>query len=125
MSATLGGVPGRQAYRPPVEVTLVVVPQCPHHASATALLHQALADIGAVDATVRTVTVSDVDMAERLGFRGSPTFMVDGADVFPGPGPSAVSCRLYRTPGGAAGLPALIDLRQGLKRALDAGKRTN
>lgn len=107
-----------------MEVSLAVVPQCPHRAAAEALLHQALADIGVVGASVQTITISDADMAERLRFRGSPTFMVNGVDVLPGTGPSGVSCRLYQTPDGAAGLPALVELRQGLKRALDGATRS-
>lgn len=67
-----------------MEIDLAVVPQRPHHAAAEALLHQALADVGVVDASVQTITISDVDMAERLGFRGSPTFMINGVDVLSG-----------------------------------------
>lgn len=105
-----------------MEVDLAVVPQCPHQAAAEALLHQALVDIGAGDVSVQTITISDDDTAERLGFRGSPSFMVNGLDVLATTGPPAVSCRIYQTPNGPSGLPALADLRQGLKRALDRPK---
>jgi hypothetical protein len=39
----------------------------------------------APDARVETVTVASLDDAERLGFRGSPTVLVDGTDIEPGP----------------------------------------
>lgn len=106
-----------------MEVALAVVPQCPHRAPAEALLEQALADIGVASPGVRTITISDIEMAERLRFRGSPTFMINGVDVLPSAGPFAVSCRLYQTADRAAGLPSLVDLRQALKRALDTAAR--
>lgn len=50
--------------------------------------------------------------AERVGFRGSPSFVVDGVDLFPVPdAPMGRSCRLYPTPGGLAGSPTVGQLR--------------
>lgn len=107
-----------------MDFALAVVPECPHQAAGEALLLQALTDVGVGDASVRTIMVSDIDMAQQLHFTGSPTFMVNGVDVLPSAGPSAMSCRIYRTPDSSGGLPSLVDLRQGLKRALDAAPRS-
>jgi hypothetical protein len=42
------------------------------------------------------------------GFRGSPTLLVDGRDLFDDPTTTVgLSCRLYATPDGLAGTPAL------------------
>lgn len=103
-----------------MEVSLAVVPQCPHQATAEALLKQALVDIGAGDMSVQTIMISDGGTADRLRFCGSPSFMINGRDVLATAGPPALSCRIYQTPNGPSGLPAIADLRQGLKRALDA-----
>lgn len=100
-----------------MNIELLVVPACPHHAAAEDLLRTALADIG-LPTDFRTITVTD-DRAEP-GFAGSPTFRVDGADLFPVGAPTAgLSCRLYRNTSGLSGLPELRDLRQTLKRAAE------
>ena len=53
-----------------MNIELLVVPACPHHAAAEDLLRTALADIG-LPTDFRTITVTD-DRAEP-GFAGSPT----------------------------------------------------
>lgn len=70
-----------------MDFALAVVPECPHRAAGEARLHQALTDIGIGNASVRTITVSDIDMAQQLHFTGSPTFMGNGVDVLPSAGP--------------------------------------
>ena len=66
-----------------------------------------------------TATVIDTqEEAERRGFVGSPTILIDGEDPFAEPGqPVGVACRIYRNPAGPAGVPDLLLLRQALKRA--------
>jgi len=98
-----------------MEVELLVVPGCPHESGAADVLAAALKDIG-LGTVGYTVTVIDSqDDAEQRHFVGSPTFSVDGADVFAEPDrPAALACRIY--PGGG-GVPELRDLRQALKRA--------
>ncbi len=60
------------------------------------------------DITVRHHRVDTVEEAHRVGFRGSPSILVDGVDVFAGVG---LSCRLYQTPDGPAGAPSVDQLR--------------
>lgn len=104
-----------------MNIELLVVPTCPHHAAAEDLLRTALADIG-LPADFQLITVTD-DQAEPR-FAGSPTFRVDGADLFPAGGQTAgLSCRLYRSTSGLSGLPDLRRLRQALKRSAE-GART-
>lgn len=98
-----------------MKVEILVVPDCPHEAQAAQLLRTALDDVGLshVEPTVRVI-FSAAAAAEE-GFAGSPTFAVDGQDLFPAPDPAgALACRLYDGPGG---LPGLRDLRQALKQA--------
>lgn len=50
--------------------------------------------------------------AETVGFRGSPSILVDGKDLFPDPSAGVgLACRLYVTPDGLAGAPTLDQLR--------------
>lgn len=62
--------------------------------------------------TVTRHRVDTLEEAERVGFHGSPSILVDGVDVFAEPGDGVgLSCRVYRTPGGPAGVPTLEQLR--------------
>ena len=71
---------------------------------------QTLADDLDLSITRRQVTTPQD--AVELGFRGSPTVLVDGRDVFArGDEPFGLSCRIYQTPGGSAGAPTLDQLR--------------
>jgi hypothetical protein len=61
--------------------------------------------------------VSTPEDAERLGFRGSPTILVDGIDPFAsGLEPIAFACRIYETPAGPAGSPTVEQLHKALSR---------
>lgn len=102
-----------------MDIELLVVPDCPNEPAAAELVRRALADTG-VRATVTRSVIATEDEARRRGFIGSPTIRVDGRDPFAQPGTLVgLSCRLYQTPDGLAGVPSLPDLRQALKRAAD------
>ena len=56
--------------------------------------------------------VETIEDAEATGFRGSPSIMVDGVDLFAHADiPVGLSCRLYQTADGFAGSPTLDQLR--------------
>ena len=56
--------------------------------------------------------VDTVEEAEATRFRGSPSIIVEGNDVFADPSdPVGLSCRMYQTPSGPAGSPTLDQLR--------------
>lgn len=100
-----------------MEIEVLVVPDCPHQAAATDLIATALADTG-VKANITITTVATHDEAQERGFPGSPTILLNGSDPFArSDTPTALSCRLYSTPDGLRGVPALRDLRQALKQA--------
>lgn len=99
-----------------MRIELLVVPECPHEAAVTEVLARALADVGLGAVGFSVTVIGSQDAADRRQFIGSPTFCVDGEDVFCEPGrPAAVACRVY--PGLRAGVPDLRDLRQALKQA--------
>jgi len=59
--------------------------------------------------------VETLEEAERVGFHGSPSILVDGVDVFADPEAGVgLSCRVYRTPDGLAGAPTVEQLRAAL-----------
>ena len=81
-------------------------------------LRRALDDVGLGDTVVTTRVVAGQAEAERTAFTGSPTVLIDGRDPFAEPGRTpGLTCRVYRTPDGLVGLPALDDLRQVLRAA--------
>lgn len=68
--------------------------------------------------TVTRHLVDTPEEAERVGFRGSPSILVDGVDAFADPdAPVGLSCRVYMTPEGPAGSPTLEQLREVLTRS--------
>lgn len=98
--------------RPVPDVTLLYFDGCPSWQIADARLGQLAAER---DLTVTRRRVETPEEAERLGFRGSPTILVDGEDVFArGDEPVGLACRLHQTPEGPAGAPTLDMLREAM-----------
>ena len=98
-----------------MDVELLVVADCPHEQPAACLLRSALDDVGLTAMEFEVTVIATHEEAERRGFGGSPTILLNGDDPFRRPGqPASVACRIY--PGGG-GLPDLRALRQALKRA--------
>ena len=94
-----------------MQVTLLYFNGCPNRESAEAWLREALARLGRTDATLTRRRVTSEAQAEALGFRGSPTILVDGRDPFAEAGaPVGLSCRVYRGAGGVSGAPTVDEL---------------
>ena len=112
VSGTLASLPsfgGSSVAR--VEVELLFFDDCPNWQAANTRF-MALAD-EFPDATVTHHLVDTLDEAERVGFRGSPTILVNGVDPFATESDpvGGLSCRVYQTPDGPAGSPTLDQLR--------------
>jgi hypothetical protein len=93
-----------------MDITLLYFDECPNWKVAD----QRLATIAAErpDVVVTRHRVATIEEAERWGFHGSPSILVDGVDVFAEPGAGVgLSCRIYRTPEGLAGAPTVDQLR--------------
>jgi len=101
-----------------VKIEVLYVAECPSHPSAVQLVKDVLREEGIV-ADVREVLVADQRSAQLLGFRGSPTILVDGQDVA---GPSfspecfALSCRIYPN-SNQVGLPPAAMVRRAVLQA--------
>ncbi|PCG85010.1 hypothetical protein CIB93_15960 [Streptomyces sp. WZ.A104] len=107
-----------------MEIEVLVVPGCPNQKLVEERLRQALDDAGLPVTTFTTRVISDQGEAERSGFTGSPTILIDGRDPFAEPGASpSVACRIYRTPGGLAGAPEVNQIQQALQAAPDTNGR--
>ena len=99
-------------------VQLLTVPNCPHAEPAAAVARQALDEAGLSDVPLTVRTVDSQDEADRLGFVGSPTILINGRDPFPGTGGKpALACRLYQHPTGVSGVPPIHPIRQALHDA--------
>ncbi|MGA5439779.1 hypothetical protein ACPCKW_09685 [Streptomyces griseoincarnatus] len=98
-----------------MNIELLVVSDCPHAGPPAKLFRRVLVSIGLDGAAFITRVISDTREVEAEGFTGSPSFMVDGRDLFAEPGRSpGTACRVYRTPNGLAGLPGLYQMRRAL-----------
>lgn len=68
-----------------------------------------------LSASVEMVKVVDDDDAAQLKFLGSPSFRVDGVELWPEERETfALSCRVYPTPEGIKGWPTVDMLRERL-----------
>ena len=96
---------------------LLTIPDCPHSDVARKLFRTAL-DLEGVPGTVTIREISTEDEAAELSFHGSPTFRIEGTDLFPSDAEPAVTCRVYQTSAGVTGLPSLDALRQAIRASL-------
>ncbi|MFB7553901.1 DsbA family protein [Streptomyces sp. NPDC056154] len=96
-----------------MRIEVVVVQGCPNEQLTAGRLRQALE---AADVVTRVVT--NRAEAERIGFTGSPTILINGEDPFAEAGRAqGMTCRLYRTPEGSDGAPSVSRLQQALTTA--------
>lgn len=94
-----------------MEITLLYFEGCPNWKVAADRLAAVVAGRPDISVTHREVATSEE--AERMGFHGSPSILVDGVDRFAEPGAAVgLSCRVHHTPDGPAGAPTLAQLRE-------------
>lgn len=96
-----------------MKVELLYFEDCPNWKVAGEHL-RVLAD--GRDVQVEHRLVHTPEEADAAGFRGSPTILIEGRDPFAaGDEPFGLACRVYQTPGGAAGSPTLDQLAAALE----------
>lgn len=94
-----------------MRVSLVYFDGCPNRQLADERLREALAQAGRTDVSVDHRRVTTAEEAVSVGFRGSPTVLVDGRDPFAEPdSPIGLSCRVYRSGNGLACSPTVDQL---------------
>ena len=96
-------------------VEVLFFADCPNYLPALRNVREALQQEG-MAADIRHVEVLDRNMAEAIGFLGSPTIRIDGIDVEPAARASTgfgLCCRTY-TAGRTAGTPPVDLIRRAL-----------
>lgn len=94
----------------PKVLTLQYFEGCPNWKITRDRLGQAMELAGSKPKVVLE-PIETADDAERRGFRGSPTVLVDGVDPFADEtAPTGLSCRVYRTENGREGSPSMEQL---------------
>ena len=103
-------------YADDVKVSLLYFDDCPSWQTAARHLDQLADELPGVK--LERVLVDTAEAAERTQFRGSPSFHVNGSDLFADPdAPVGLSCRIYQTPHGPVGSPTIDQLRRALQSA--------
>jgi hypothetical protein len=100
-----------------MDITLLYFDDCPNWRVADGHLSELTPEFPEM-AIIRHI-VDTPEEAERMGFRGSPSILIDGTDPFAEPDvPVGLSCRVYQTPAGLAGSPTIDQLRAVLAAAM-------
>jgi len=98
-----------------MEIELLYFEGCPAWEEALANLQTALAQ-EKVTAQIQLICVKDHEQSEQLKFLGSPSFRVNGIDLWPEERQHYnLSCRVYVTPQGMKGAPTVEMFRQALR----------
>lgn len=99
-----------------MEITLQYFDGCPNWSVAAERLAVIAAEHPEI--TVNHRLVENLNDAEAIGFRGSPSILMDGVDPFADPSAGVgLACRVYMTPSGLAGSPTLEQLRDAIEEA--------
>ena len=97
-------------------ITIQYFDGCPHWQLGEQRLRQAMSDVGREDVQITYQRIDSPEDAESLDFHGSPTFLVNGRDVFAVRGmPVSFGCRVYATEEGTQGAPSVAQLRHVLR----------
>ena len=91
---------------------------CPSHDVALDRLKSVMAEEG-IHADIEIIKVETEEQAQELRFVGSPTFLLDGKDMFPVPENAyySLTCRAYRLENGRISpLPTADMIRNGLRQ---------
>src|SRR5215218_8662084 len=98
-----------------MDVRLLYFDGCPNWTVAEERLRLALVRVGHGDEPIRRMLVERTEEAERLGFIGSPTILINGRDPFAaGDDRPALACRVFTTPEGRTGSPTVEQLIEAL-----------
>jgi thioredoxin family protein len=70
---------------------------CPNATATLQNLRNVGAELGIPADQINVVQVDDPDEADRLGFAGSPSVLLDGVDIYTGEKPevASFSCRVF------------------------------
>jgi hypothetical protein len=99
------------------EITLIYDADCPNAAEARTLLRKALERVGREPRWIEYDRAAP-GVSERLLGYGSPTILVDGADVVGETGEAAAACcRVYADERGVRGVPKVEEIVDAIVRS--------
>jgi hypothetical protein len=95
--------------------------ECPSWERTLEMLRESMEAAGYDPDDVVVTEIETEEQARHLGFPGSPTIRVDGADIQdPGENPIGLSCRVYRhRDGRISPLPDPADIGEALARTME------
>ncbi len=97
-----------------MQIELLYFDGCPSWKDGLNNLEAALKEEG-ITSSVERIKVDDDEEANRLRFLGSPSFRVNGQDLWHEERDTySLSCRVYPTPDGIKGYPTIVMLREKL-----------
>ncbi len=95
-----------------MKVTIQYFEGCPHWRLADERVRKVLRSRRGSGVELDYQLIDSPETAERVGFHGSPTILIDGHDPFVnGQEPVGMTCRVFRTEHGAEGAPSEAQLR--------------
>ncbi|MGZ6317049.1 MAG: DF family (seleno)protein [Anaerolineales bacterium] len=98
-----------------MKIDLLYFDGCPSWQTGLENLRSAIAREG-LQADIHVVPVTDDEQAASLRFLGSPSYIVDGEDLWPEIRAAYhLSCRVYMTPEGIKGAPTIAMLQEKLR----------
>jgi len=101
-----------------MKVELLYFDGCPSWQSGLQNLHSAL-EANGLDVSLELVQVMDNDDAARKKFLGSPSFRINGVDLWDEERDAySLSCRVYATPEGMKGSPSVSMLQGEIRRMM-------
>ena len=96
-----------------MKVTIQYFDGCPHWKLADERVRRVLEGVSTGEVTLEYELIDSPESAQRVGFHGSPTILVDGRDPFvTGVEQVGMNCRVFRTEDGIQGAPTEAELRK-------------
>lgn len=100
------------------KIELLYFHDCPNWEKALDLLKQVLEDLNVAE-EIHLYKVESNEAATQRKFTGSPSFYIDGQDLFPSEQENYfLGCRVYPTSKGFRGMPEYEVLRTSVQKAL-------
>lgn len=107
-----------------MKLEVLVTEHCPHTVESTKAALLAAGSILEDDILVDLVVIRRCESLRRYRFAGSPTLLLDGADLFPASARSDYGPRDYRADSDGTGLfPGALAIRAAISRAYLHGPR--
>lgn len=101
----------RESENDHVNIEILHIDECPNWEETGERVRSALNETGHPDVPINYRLLTTAEEAAAVVFAGSPTILLDGADVFPSGGrTSDLACRIYRTATGFSGMPTVDQL---------------